>query len=168
MASRVASELAKKGLIDQWDGYCEAKQTFLESLNNYAKYCEDMSPKMKMTDYLRKLVGKSPNEAKEREWKNDVGLTDQDCVSSRSSRASSRSSGISLTPAKRKQVADQLAMSVNDSHPYYGEMQQAETKEGGFSANDMKKSFGEVMGKLNELSGSFQSLNRRVENLEDI
>ena len=145
-------------------------------MNNYAKYCGDMTPKMKITDYLRKLVGKSPNEAKEKEWKIDVGLTDQDCASSRSSRASSRSSGISLTPAKRKQVADQLAMSVDDSHPYYGEMQQAETKEeGGFSANDVKKSFGdvkksfgEIMGKLKELGGEFQSLSRRVENLEEI
>ena len=169
-ASRVATDLAKDDLIRQWEEYCERKQTFLDGLNEYAKYCGEMNPKMTLCNYLEKIVGKSPNEAKEKEWKKGVGLTDQDCISSRSSRASSRSSvsGIGgLTPAKRRQVVHQLAMSVDPSYPYYAEMQPS-FQHPVAPPPDVTKALEKIMGKLDDLGVAMQSLNGRVNDLESL
>ena len=161
----VSRELAKKELTDQWETYCDYKQDFVEALNNYAKYCSEMTPKLKVCGYLEKLVGKSPNQVNENEWKKEVGLAAYDCTSSRSSRASSRSSVQHLTRAKRRQIADQVPMAVDASYPYYAEMQPEAPKE--VAPDDVKKSLGQILGKLDDLGGALQSLNSRVQDLEN-
>ena len=173
MVSRVANDLAKRELIAQWETYCDYKQTFLESLNNYAKYCDEMAPRMKLTGYLVKIVGKSPNEANEKEWQKDAGLGAFDCASSKSSsRASSRSSGIHrLTPSKLQFIADQVQGAVPmavDGYSYVAEVQQADSKgEDEIPSVDVGRSLGQIMAKLDKLGGAIQSLNSRVQDLEN-
>ena len=175
--SRVTDELAKKERIAQWDRQRELKQDFLDGLHEYVKHCSEMTPKLKVCKYLQNLVGKTPNEENEKEWKKEAGLDAYDCGSSRSSRASSRSSGISLTPAKRRQIADQLPMAVDTSYPYYAEMQppmqpgvwdgvpKEASKE--VISDDVKRSVEQILGKMDEFGDILKSLNGRVRDLEN-
>ena len=171
--SRVADELAKKERIAQWDRQRELKQDFLDGLHEYVKHCSEMTPKLKVCKYLQNLVGKTPNEENEKEWKKEAGLDAYDCGSSRSSRASSQSSGVQrLTPAKRRQIADQLPMAVDTSYPYYAEMQPSFQQPAEPPANDdiknVHKMLTQMMGKLDDLGGALQSLNGRVNDLESL